>query len=207
GSGKGADEGTEEGEEAVGKKAKKKKSRAHGEGGAVGVRAEAQSLRSSLPGNGEDDRMFPLYGQAASTSASSSAATVESLRDFYSRSSSYWKDIAVDQWTAGLVNMDGEVIAAAVSSADGDLNSTAMGAEQLLHQSSGGAGAGAGGLGSARLSEKEVKKIAFNICQRQYTSTLSVVTRLAELEQDMGVSNDEGSRHRSGKSGGSSKRR
>ena len=62
------------------------KGRVDGRGGGLGVRAEVQSLRESLPGRGEDDRQFPLYGEAVGSSQVSGGGglqAVESLRDFY----------------------------------------------------------------------------------------------------------------------------
>ena len=77
---------------ASGSSKKKLKSKASGsEGGgssAIGVRAEVQRLRESLPLHGEDDRLYPLYGQSVSLSGAaggppSSGPPIESLREFY----------------------------------------------------------------------------------------------------------------------------
>lgn len=52
------------------------------------------------------------------------------------------------------------------------------------------------------LAEKELKRIAFSLCQYHYDEILPIVTRLAELEESVGESegHEEGGR---GKGGGS----
>ena len=118
-----------------------------------------------------------------------------------SRSSNYWKGVAVDEWTAGKVNMDGEVIPEAPSedtdSSLSALDGVAQGVSSLSMHSESASGSLGGRSDSSRMSEKEIKKIAFAICQRHYAAVLPVVTRLAELEIQVGVEG-QGSERRSG---------
>ncbi len=91
----GGEDGRGDFEESKKKESKKKSKKGHGgdgSSGAVGVRAEVQQLRERLPDQGQDDRMFPLYGQAVLTAKGGSGrpdrdggngCCVESLRDFY----------------------------------------------------------------------------------------------------------------------------
>jgi hypothetical protein len=189
---KSQDKSKDKSKEKEGKSSKKKD---RGTGGGAGLRAEVQTLRELLPLRGEDDRLYPLSGQAVKASAVTAAAAsqggpvVETLRDFYSRNSDHWKQQAVDQWQAGLVNIDGDLIPVVSVDKEGSASERAV------------AVAGGGpGLVEVRLSEKEVKRIAFCVCQRAYSAVLPVVTRMAELEE--GMVEEEGQRGR-----GSSKRR
>ncbi len=115
----------------------------------------------------------------------------------YSRSNAYWKGQAVEEWTAGTVNMDGEEITQL--SNDDTTDSTgdsfvATGGRDCHDLSSAVPSLPTSAASAVPLSEKEIKKIAFSICNRRYTAVLPIVSRLAELEESM--LGDDGGRDR-----------
>jgi hypothetical protein len=55
------------------------------------------------------------------------------------------------------------------------------------------------------LAEKELKRIAFSLCQYHYEEILPLVSRLAELEDSVGEQEDDQGRGASGKSKGGSR--
>lgn len=101
-------------------------------------------------------------------------------------------------WQKGAVNLDGvlqppppsdEGTGAAVISAEDALN---LSYEHVQVPRS-----------SEPLAEKELKRIAFSLCQYHYDEILPIVTRLAELEESVGESENGG--EGKGKSGGGSR--
>lgn len=153
---------------------KSKHDRAAGGGSGMGIRAEMAELRSRLPMGGEDEQQIPLCVGKNAAMAATPAEGVESLREFYSRTSVYWKKQAVEMWSMGLVNMDGDLVTHTDESED---NSTPPCVEIT---------GSAQPISREPLSDKEIKRIAFSISQRRYEEVLPVIVQLAELEQSVG---------------------
>mmetsp|Transcript_5470 Transcript_5470/g.10492 ORF Transcript_5470/g.10492 Transcript_5470/m.10492 type:complete len:305 (-) Transcript_5470:109-1023(-) len=186
-----------------------KSSRRAGE--ASGVRAELQSLKSQLPGDGEDDRQYPI---SVVNDRGDTGYRVEVLKEFYSRTSAFWKQSAIDAWkeqkvVAGVGSMSmvsNDVIIQSTNPDRTDLDS-----DRALPTATPSAMATLSNLaslsGQESLSDKEIKKIAFSLCQERYEEVLEIAVQLVELESALGEESSGRHDRRGKKSEKSSKKR
>jgi hypothetical protein len=99
-------------------------------------------------------------------------------------------------WRKSAVNLDGVLIPPPQSIDDlAPAQQTAVASEDLASSSS--------SVCSEPLAEKELKRIAFSLCQYHYEEILPLVMRLAELEDSVGQQEEEG--HGGGKGKGGSR--
>jgi hypothetical protein len=110
---------------------------------------------------------------------------------YCSRTTPFWKEYAIEMYSKGAVNLDGVLTSSpGEEMIPNDITPEISSIPQLQP-----------------LGEKEVKRIAFSLCQTHYEETLPIVRRLAELEESIGQQEEEGgkgkdreSRHKTGKS-------
>lgn len=104
-------------------------------------------------------------------------------------------------WQKGAVNLDGVLISstsATPQSGDGEEN---VGSVTSPFEA-----AVALPISSEPLAEKELKRIAFSLCQYHYEEILPLVARLAELEDSVGLQEEEGGKGKGGSRGKSSRK-
>jgi hypothetical protein len=125
-----------------------------------------------------------------------------------SRTSSFWKQTAIDAWKEQRLAAEG-ASSTSITSEDAmlepdlesEVTSTAAPLSALETLSS----LASGLSGQESLSDKEIKKIAFSLCQERYELVLGVATQLVELETALGEEVESGRGDRRGgkkKSGG-----
>lgn len=170
---------SEDEQEVKARKASKHKGKVMGtrRGEATGIRSEMQSLKSRLPGNGEDTQQIPI------SVACDGGYRVENVKEFYGRAKLYWKQSAINLWNEHKVF--GNIPSENVTVQDGDHDQLSESTQQSKLSALETLKSFASQGRQEFLSEKEIKKVAFLLCQERYEEVVDIASQLVELEWEL----------------------